>query len=62
MVADQSALSTAPQDSEEHLEVHGALVIHLLLAGKIDGFILQRKMLFLMQAINILMHGTVQSS
>lgn len=53
MVADQSSLSTAPEDSEEHLEPHGALVIHLLWAGKIDGFVLQRKMFFLIHAINI---------
>lgn len=53
MLADQSVLSTAPQDPEEHLEVQGAWVIHLLLADKIGGFILQRKVFFLMYAINI---------
>lgn len=38
VVADQPPLSTASQDSEESLEDRGILLIHLLLAGKIDGF------------------------
>lgn len=43
MVADQPALSIASQDSEESLEDPGVLVIHLLLAGKIDDFTFTKK-------------------
>lgn len=62
MVADQPALSIVSQDLEESLEDPGILVIHLLLAGKIDVLLLQRKMFFLLCVINKPTAGTVISS
>lgn len=62
MVADQPALSIASQDSEESLEDHGVLVIHLLLTGKIDGFSGTKKNVFLAMWDKYTTAGTVISS
>lgn len=62
MVADQPALSVASQGSEDSLEDHGVLVIHLLLAGKIDGFTFTKKNVFLAMCDKYPTAGTVLSS
>jgi len=62
MVADQPALSIASQVSEESLENHEVSAVHLLLAGKIDGFTFTKKNVFLAVRDKYPTAGTVLSS